>query len=265
MRLADLERAVQAHVLSGGALPDSLAAAVEPPAAERWQIYTEAYRLRLAEALAIHYPALHAWLGADAFDARVQAFIAATPSVHRSIRDYGSELSAFLRERAEGIEDEMLAELAAFEWALAAAFDAANAAPTVAADIASIAPADWPELRFRAVPSARRQRTLTNAVAVWRAVRPRDATEPTQAPQSIAQPVAAGATDPVEWLIWRRLLTTEFRSLEVAEARALDQLLGGATFGDLCGSLAEPYGDGAALKAAGWLKGWLLEGLLVRV
>ncbi|HXQ64287.1 MAG TPA: DNA-binding domain-containing protein [Steroidobacteraceae bacterium] len=265
MRLADLERAVQAHVLSGGALPEALAAAVAPPAAERWEIYTEAYRLRLIEALGIHYPALRARLGVETFDARMQAFIAATPSVHRSIRDYGSELGAFILARAEGNEDEMLAELAGFEWQLAAAFDAPDAAPTAVADLAVVVPADWPELRFRAIPSARRLRTLTNAIAVWRAVGPRDANEDTDVPQASAQSIPASSTDPVEWLIWRRHLTTEFRSLEAAEASALDQLLGGAAFGDVCGSLAGPYGDSAALKAAGWLKGWLLEGLLLRV
>jgi hypothetical protein len=265
MRLADLERAVQAHVLSGGSLPASLAAAVAPPAAERWQIYTEGYRLRLIEALAIQYPALHARLGADMFAARVQEFVEATPSVHRSIRDYGSELSAFIRAQADGIEDEMLAELAWFEWQVAAAFDAADAVPTTAVDLASVAPADWPELRFRALPSVRRQRTQTNAVAVWRAVHPRDADERAAAPQSAAQPVLARKTDPVEWLIWRRQLTTEFRSLEAGEAGALDQLLGGVTFGEVCGSLAAPHGDGAALQAAAWLKGWLLDGLLLRI
>jgi hypothetical protein len=265
MRLAELERAVQAHVLAGGALPAPLAAAVAPPAAERWQIYTEGYRLRLAEALATQYPALGARLGPDACAVLLQAFIAATPSVHRSIRDYGSELGAFIRARAAGIEDAMLAELAEFEWHLAAAFDAADAVPVAPADLGALAPEDWPELRFRGVPSARRQRTLTNAVAVWRAVGPPDGDAPAAAAAAAAEPVAAGATDPVEWLIWRRQLTTEFRSLAAAEAAALDRLLGGATFGELCGWLAARHGEGAALTAAASLKSWLLEGLLLRV
>ena len=47
MRLAELEQAVQRHVLDGGALPAALEAAVAPPARERWDIYVEGYRLRL--------------------------------------------------------------------------------------------------------------------------------------------------------------------------------------------------------------------------
>jgi len=70
MRLADLEQAVQAHVLAGGELPAALVSAVAPPAAERWQIYTEGYRLRLTEALGLQYPALLARLGAEADEAR---------------------------------------------------------------------------------------------------------------------------------------------------------------------------------------------------
>jgi hypothetical protein len=263
MRLAELESLVQAHVLAGGALPAALAAAVAPPAAERWGIYTEGYRLRLAEALAIQYPAVCARLGAEGRDVCLQEFIAATPSVHRSIRDYGSELGAFIRAGGAGLEEQMLAELAEFEWRLAAAFDAPDAVPAAPADLATLAPEDWPDLVFRAVPSVQRQRTATNAVAVWRALGPHGAGDPAGVAAEAAD-VAACEAGPVEWLIWRRQLTTEFRSLPSGEAAALDRLLGGATFGELCGSLAAEHGDGAALTIAGWLKGWLLEGLLLR-
>ena len=260
MRLAELERAIQAHVLSGGALPEALAVAVAPPAAERWEIYTDGYRLRLAEALAAHYPALHARLGADAFTARVTAFIDATPSRYRSIRDYGSELGAFIAASAAGIDDDMLAELAAFEWRLAGAFDARDATPTAPAELATVAPTDWPELQFRGVPSLRRLTTRTNAVDAWRAAQ---LAEHTGAGTATA-PLAL-QREPVEWLIWRRRLATEFRTLEPAEAVALDRMCGGATFGELCETLAAEHGDGAALQAASWLKGWLLGGVLLRV
>ena len=69
---------------------------------------------------------------------------------------------------------------------------------------------------------------------------------------------------PVEWLIWRPQLTTQFRSCEPDEAIAFNTLAGGTTFGELCGGLAESLGEHAALQAAGWLKGWLTEGLLLR-
>jgi len=258
MRLAELEQAVQDHVLGGGELPAALAAAVAPPAEERWQIYTEGYRLRLIEALSLQYPALHARIGADEFATRIEPFVVATPSVHRSIRDYGEELGEYLRARATTLDDEMLAELAGFEWQLAAAFDSADAKPATPADLGRIAPAEWAELRFRGIPSLRRARTTTNAVAVWRAMQ--------LAPEGDARLAPPGApAEPVEWLIWRRGLATEFRLIEADESAALDRLFAGANFGALCESLAATNRDEAAVRAASWLKGWLLEGSLLRV
>ncbi|HUO79441.1 MAG TPA: DNA-binding domain-containing protein [Steroidobacteraceae bacterium] len=261
MTLAELERAVQRHILGGGPLPESLAAAVAPPAAERWSVYVEAYRLRLTEALAAQYPALAARAGGSAFAALAGAFIAETPSVHRSIRDYGRELAAHLAAGARGAEDEMRAELAAFEWRLAAAFDAAPGRPTAPAELAAVAPEAWPGLCFRAVPALGRLATETNAVAVWRAAKAAgDA-----APEPLADPVAA-RPGRVEWLILRPALDAEFRSLPPDEAAALDRLLAGEPFGALCEALAGPRGEaGAAATAAGWLKGWLLAGALERV
>lgn len=273
MKLAELQQLAQSHVLAGGSVPDALTAAVAPPAEERWAIYSEGYRLRLIEALANQYPVLGARLGSAGFESLATEFIAATPSRFRSVRDYGADLGAFIRAAAATIEHRMLAELADFEWLLAASFDAADATATVAADLAALAPQDWPELRFAAVPSLRRSTTLTNAVAIWRALHP--GTEADEAelasaamdtpPRDARSEPPASAQEPVEWLSVRRELKTEFRSLEEAEARALDTLLGGATFGELCEELAGPYREGAALQAASWLKGWLQGGLLRRV
>ena len=264
MTLTELERAVQRHVLTGGPLPPALAAAVAPPAAERWQIYVEAYRLRLSEALAAQYPALAARAGREGFAERVGAFIATTPSRHRSIRDYGGELAAHLAAGARDLEDEMRAELAAFEWRLAAAFDAAPGAATGPAGLADVAPPDWPGLRFRGVPGLGRLTTRTNAVAVWRAATAAGAAGSAGTP--LSEPAAARSAT-VEWLILRPALDTQFRSLPDDEAAALDRLLGGATFGELCEALAATRADEAtaAASAAGWLKGWLLAGALERV
>ena len=125
-------------------------------------------------------------------------------------------------------------------------------------------PADWPELRFGAVPSLRRLTTRTNAVDVWRAAQPDEPAGVATEARTPAAPLAA-QREPVEWLIWRRRLATEFRTLEPAEAVALDRLCGGATFGELCETLGAAHGGGAALQAAAWLKGWLLGGVLLRV
>ena len=261
-RLAELQRAVQSHGLAGGELPTTLAAAVQSPAHERWQIYADGYRLRLVEALTISYPALAARLGPEPFAARMLEFIAVTPSVHRSIRNYGAELGAFIHARAQNLEDELQAELASFEWQLAAAFDARDVVAATAADLASVAPAEWAGLVFDAVPSLRRIATATNAVAAWRATQASAGAD--DGAGAAAVPPAAERTPRTEWLVVRPRLATLFRSLPPDEAAALDRLLAGASFGELCAALFESHGERAALTAASWLKGWLLEGLLLR-
>jgi len=263
MRLNDLQQAVQAHILAGGDTPAALLAAVAPPADVRWRIYADGYRLRLIEALAAQYPVLAARLGTDAFSALALEFVEARPSIHRSIRDYGSELETFAGARGDRNLDRMLGELAAFEWRLAGAFDAAQRPATTPADLAEVKPEEWATLAFTAVPSVQRLRTTTNAVAVWRAVKA--ATESPEASASAVEATpAAAVVDAIEWLIYRRELTVEFRSLPPDEAAAFDLLTSGASFGDLCGSLAEAGSETPALQAAGWLKGWLTEGLLAR-
>jgi hypothetical protein len=260
--LDDLQRTAQRHLLGAGPLPAALEAAIVPPAADRWSIYVEAYRLRLVEALATTYGALTARLGRDAFARLAREFIAAHPSTHRSLRDYGGELAAFIAARGTDAETRLQSELAAFEWHLAAAFDAPDATATAVAELASVAADAWPSLSFRGVPGLGRLRTASNAIAAWRAARAALDADPAAGP--VPEPVA-GFVDPVEWLIVRPGLESQFRSLPDDEAEALDLVLGGTPFAALCEALGARHGDGAALAAATWLKGWLTEGALLRV
>jgi len=260
--LEDLQRTAQRHLLGGGAMPAKLTAALAPPAEERWGIYVEAYRLRLTEALATTYRALAARLGREAFALLAGDFIGATPSTFRSLRDYGGDLPAFLAARAADPESRLCAELASFEWQLAAAFDAPGAVATSVADLAAIAPGEWPELRFRAVPGLGRLCTTTNAVSAWRTSRAALEDDPAVGPLP-DPPAEDGAA--TEWLIIRPALETQFRSLPDDEAEALDLVLAGVSFAALGEALAGRHGEGAPLAAARWLKGWLTEGALQRV
>ncbi len=260
--LEDLQRIAQRHLLEGGPLPGALGTALSPPVEERWGIYCEGYVLRLVASLATTYDGLAARLGREDFDRLARAFIAGHPSRFRSLRDYGAELAAFLRARANDAETRLQADLAAFEWHLASAFDAADVTAAGIGELAALAPEAWPSLRFRAVPGLGRLCTTTNAVAAWRAARAALEADPAAGP--VPGPPATD-TDPVEWLIIRPALETRFRSLPDDEAEALDRVLSGATFAELGEALAARHGENAALAAATWLKGWLTEGVLLRV
>ena len=262
IELAELQRIAQRHVLQGGPLPEALGTALSPPVEERWGIYCEGYVLRLVAALATTYDALAARLGQEEFARLAREFIAGRPSTFRSLRDYGGAFAVLLRARADDAESRLHADLAAFEWHLAAAFDAPDATATTIEELAVVAPEAWPGLRFRGVPGLGRLRTTTNAVAAWRAARAALEVDPAAGP--VPEPPAAD-TGPVEWLIIRPALETRFRSLPEDEAEALDRVLAGASFAELGEALGTRHGENAALAAATWLKGWLTEGALLRV
>ena len=219
----------------------------------RLGIYAGAYGSRLVDALRASYPALAALLGEEDFEALGAAYVRAHDSPYFSIRHYGDELEAFLLERPEYAEVPLLAELARFEWTLCAVFDAADAAPLPAAQLARVAPADWASLRFSWHPSVRRLGLRWNAPQLWKAL-----TEEAERPQLRVMPA------PVEWLLWRQELQTCFRSLEAGEAMALDAARAGAGFGELCELVATLHGaERAPEAAAALLAGWVGAGLIV--
>ena len=250
--LARLQRDFQRNVLEGDPrFERRVRGTTSVPAAGRLAIYSGAYRARLVEALGKDYPGLRALAGEARFERLARDYIAAYPSRFANLRWYGGELAAFLdgsRQRRAAA----LAEMAAFEWQLGLAFDAADALSLTVEDIARVPPDAWPGMRFTPHPSARRLSLRYNVPAVRIA-----------AEDGAPLPLLRRARAPVAWLIWRQGLTARFRSLQRDEARALDALMRGADFSEICTELsdsAEP-----ALRAAALLKGWAGDGLLGRV
>ncbi len=221
-------------------------------AEHRLAAYWNAYRLRLIESLGEDFPLLQRHLGEPAFEALILDYIAAHPSRHRSIRWVGQDLPAFLRRRGSELE----AELADFEWSLGLCFDAPEADGRAGLDdMAPIPPEDWPSLRFVFDPSLRWIDPWWNSVAIAQAL------QDEQPP-----PPAERGSYPVRWLLWRQDEQLHWRSLEPAEAWAVEAAHGGAAFAELCEGLLEWHGeDSAALAAAGYLKQWLHDGLITRI
>src|SRR5687767_8021590 len=126
--LAELQRDFQRHVMHGH---DGIVGAVggtpAVPATLRLSIYSEAYRLRLTDALASTLPRLQQLVGKDRFAAIASEYIDLSPSSYPSIRWFGEQLPQLLRRSFP--EQPWLAELASWEWAIAAAFDGADADP----------------------------------------------------------------------------------------------------------------------------------------
>ena len=64
-------------------------------------------------------------------------------------------------------------------------------------------------------------------------------------------------------MVWRKDLNSHYRSLDLAEYAAIQQVIAGASFGELCEKLQENATEEAAtMQAAQYLSGWLNEGIL---
>jgi hypothetical protein len=250
MSLAQLQRALQAHVIDGEfEITSSIESSEDIPAATRLRIYSDAYRLRLIEALAANFPVLAQALGEEAFARLAQEYLVVFPSRHYSIRWFGHRLAEFLSEYPDYRAITWLHELAAWEWKIATSFDAADAALLGMNDLAGVAPNEWADLRLTLHPSVQRIALESNVVAI---VKAKDREE--------SLPVPAKQTR-TEWLIWRQDLGVLYRSLDIIEAAAIDAIRHGASFGEMCESMAEHGAteDQVPLLAAGYLKQWLTD------
>jgi hypothetical protein len=224
------------------------------------EVYRHAYRARLVEALTDNYTVLARALGDEAFDALGQAYLAARPSRHPSIRWFGHELADFMA----GADDELvphasLADFARMDWALRGAFDAAEAPPLDPAALAALSPDDWAGLVLHLQPSAQRV-ALTHAIEpAWRVLREWEPESGTDQPE-LPEPVPHEHT----LLTWRQTGETRWRSLEPLEAVLLDAVAQGAPFALLCERAAAELGDAEAAAPAviGALQRWLADGLL---
>jgi hypothetical protein len=253
MKLLELQRAFQAHVLSGATGNEALVPGTERfDTATRLGVYSSGYADRLTEALAQTFPAVRVTLGPRTFGRLVHELAHHAPSRHFSVRYYGEGLADLIAREIHGPRGRGASELARWEWDLAAAFDAPDCTALTRADLAGIEPAAWAGMRFALAPSLRRASLASNCVQWWKA-----------ACAEAPRPARWRIGRPREWILWRSGLAIYFRLLDQVEAGLLDAALGGATFGEICAVLAEHDARGAPALAAQLLHTWLAEGWIV--
>jgi hypothetical protein len=254
--LRRLQQELQSYLLGEDSTISAAIVDAPPlPIAARLGIYRNAYQVRLIEALDDTYPLLHTVLGDEVFSALGEEFVAAQPSVHRSIRWYGRELAEFLGRHAPYAEQPILAELALLEWTLAEVFDSADAEPVLRAALSAIDPSAWSELRFEFHPSLRRLLLHWNTAAVWQAMS-----------RGETPPDPSCAEHPMPWLLWRQDLQNYFRSMAADESAALDAARRGADFAQICEALTEWLPEAEIpLRAASLLGLWADSGIIVAV
>lgn len=222
---------------------------------KRLAIYQNAYRSRLIDALVTTYPILNIYLGEEVFAELGREYLDQYPSTFRSIRWFGDRFADYLKNHSRCSEFPIVAELAQFEWLMTLAFDAADAPCLKMDEIALIPPDAWEHMRFEAHPSAILMPMHWNTVAIWQALT--DERMPEE-PKEM--------TVPITWILWRNDLLSQFCSLSLDEAWAINAIMTGASFGEICEGVCEWIDEEhAALHTASLLKGWITAGLISKV
>jgi hypothetical protein len=252
--LPRLQDAFQRYLLTGDTeIGAHVVGTQRVPIATRLSIYGDGYRLRLIEALASTFPVLAELLGEGDFATLGSAYVNAHESTFPSIRYYGDKLADFLASDAGYAQAPILAELARWEWGMAAVFDAADAEPIDVSAFAGLSPEDWPELRFEWSPSVHVFELEWNVPELWKAV-----TEGTERPDPELK------SERGSWLLWRRDLQIYFRTVAPEEAAVIAAARAGLPFAQLCEILCTHLDEERAPQhAAGFLRGWVESGLIV--
>lgn len=249
--LADLQQAFQSAVLDlSVTTPDFIINTKTASSNNRFKVYTDAYRLRLVDAMKSDYPALNEYLGEVAFDVLGRAYIDVSPSDQFSVRWFGRHLPNFLETTLPYKGRHFLKELAIFEWALSEAFDAPESNSVDYKCLATIEPTVWPSLQIQFHPSLRRINLHWNAPQVWQASN-----------QKKSLPLCEMNSTIQAWIIWRQNLKVLFRSLNMPQAFALDTFMQGHCFSEVCTGLTQWMDEEqVVINAAGYLNAWLHDG-----
>lgn len=218
----------------------------------RLHIYQHAYKARLREVLAEDFPVLHSMLGDEAFDELCSRYIDAHPSSHPSLRYFGQFMEDFVRRELPYKNQEIIGEMAHFEWAFHDVFDASDQPYVTIDEVAALSPSVWPTLRFDFHPTLHMAAYEWNVAAVWSSVQDEE-----------GQPTLPEEMPETTYVIqWRRDLRSYFRTLDRDEGTALSLAMDGQAFPGVCESLIPDHGDQAPVRAAELLKSWVQEGLV---
>jgi len=253
LTLAELQAAVQNFLLDKSNNAENLT--LETPAfprSERLNIYYQAYRLRLIDAMRNDFPALEKYLGEEKFIELANDYITQHPSHNPSLRWLSEHVVKFLRTHHNWNKKLEWQELAAFEWAQVMVFDAPEEATVTIDNIRELPPDRWMNLRLVCHPAMQILQCKTNAPECWSSLIKDDKKIEFIRHKEIQN-----------WLIWRDDLQVVYRPLNKPETWALETFSNQQTFADVCNGLCEWFEEEQVpMQAAQYLQQWIRSGLI---
>lgn len=230
MTLLAAQRAFVAEIAADDDLPSSSLGMA---------IYRNAYRGRLADALAVSFERTRRWVGEEMFELAAAHYILTHPPQSWTLDAYGADFPEALAELFA--DDPEVAEMAWLEWHMQQAYAAPDRATLTGEALAAAQP-DWEHLRLTPAAGVVWREVRHDLAALW---------------HGLADPSDLAATDPAILLVWRKDLSPHFRLLDPAEFAALEPLLAGTSFGEA----ANQIGEADLARFGQWFAQWLSEGL----
>jgi uncharacterized protein (UPF0276 family) len=216
---------------------------------ERLEVYANDYYWRLAGVLELHFPTVAWMLGHVEFHNLVTDYVLVSPSREPDLRRYSRDFPSFITANVRGAEQPELVEVAWIELDRVQLLDLPDEPLLTSEALAEIEPHEWPQLCFLASTSVRLRATTRPFSPMFTLCREG---------QSLELARKHHPPQPGHTLIWRRDMTVFHRDLEADEAGALQALLEGQSFLEICGAGDEAHPQ----QVAAWLHRWLAAGLI---
>ena len=224
---------------------DRVESTSERSAEKRMSFYGNAYILRLKEALTSDFEQLHGYLGDELFDSLMLRYIENYPSYHTSLRYFSLHMIEFMKQNEPFNQLPEVLEIATIEQTFANSFDAADTYCVDIEQLSKIDPSDWATLTLSFHPAARILPLEFNSFQIWKSL-------------ANNQTPPAKTADQTSWLIWRENYVSRYRALDNTELSALNVVMSGGNFADVCETLLEYFDENETpLKAIGYLQLWI--------
>jgi len=170
MRLADLQAAYRGYLLTGDSAkltPAIVADAFD--AAERLGIYRNNFLIGLGEALKANFPVTLQLLGGDFFDQAARHFVLDHPPQQPCLFEYGASFPGYLRDLRQLADMPFVSEMARFEFARIAAYNAPVEHCLSTKTLARLSPEQLDTLPIRLSQHARIVSAHTPVLDLWKA------------------------------------------------------------------------------------------------
>lgn len=170
MRLADLQAAYRGYLLSGDSAPlASQIAADAFDSAERLSIYRNNFLIGLGEALKANFPVTLQLLGKDFFEQAARDFVLTYPPRRPCLFEYGEAFATYLRDLPQLAALPYVADVASFEYARVAAYNAPVESAVTPETLAGLSPEQLEALPIRRARHAQVILVRAPVLALWQA------------------------------------------------------------------------------------------------